>query len=82
MKSEYSGRQSIRAQGRLIVIERLIGPPNQPDPVKWGDLMMLVMLTGRERTEVEFRDMFAAAGFKLTRVLHAGEFSVIEGVPV
>ena len=75
-------RQSIRADGKLIVIERLIGPQNQPDPVKWGDMMMLVMLTGRERTEVEFRDMFAAAGFKLTRVLQAGEFAVIEGEPV
>ena len=75
-------RQAIRSDGKLIVIERLIGPPNHPDPVKWGDLMMLVMLTGRERTEVEFRDMYAAAGFKLTRVLTAGEFSMIEGVPV
>jgi hypothetical protein len=74
-------RQAMRAEGKLIVIERLIGPSNQPDPVKWGDLMMLVMLTGRERTEVEFRDMFAAAGFKLTRVLAAGEFAVMEGTP-
>jgi hypothetical protein len=75
-------RQSIRAEGRLIVIERLIGPSNQHDPVKWGDLTMMVMLTGRERSELEFRELFAAAGFKLAQVKQAGDLWVIEGLPI
>ena len=43
--------------------------------------MMLVMLTGRERTEAEFRGLYAAAGFNLTRTIPAGDFALIEGVP-
>ena len=38
---------------------------------------------GRERTEAEFRGLFAAAGFKPTNiVLTQSELSIIEGVPV
>lgn len=75
-------RQAISDKGKIMLVERIIGPSNQPDPAKWSDLMMLVMLTGRERTEPEYRELYAAAGFKLTRVIPAGEFSIIEGIPV
>ena len=43
---------------------------------------MLVNLTGRERTEAEYRALYAAAGFALTRTIPAhGELHVIEGIP-
>jgi len=74
-------RQAIPSHGRLIVVDRIVKPSNQPDPAKSTDLMMLVMLTGRERTEAEFRDLYAAAGFNLTRTIPAGDFALIEGVP-
>ena len=48
------------------------------------DLLMLVMLGGRERTEGEFRALFAAANFELKRTLllpGANGFSLIEAVP-
>jgi hypothetical protein len=66
----------------LLVIERVIKPSNQPDPAKWMDLHMLVVLTGRERTEEEFGVLFAEAGFNLARVIPVGEFAIIECVPV
>jgi hypothetical protein len=44
---------------------------------------MLVMTGGKERTEEEFRQLYEAAGFKLTRVVPTeSPFSVIEGVKV
>jgi hypothetical protein len=46
------------------------------------DLTMLVMLTGRERTEAEYGDLYARAGFQLTRVIPAGRLSIVEGVAV
>jgi hypothetical protein len=67
---------------RLIVVDRIIKPSNEPDRAKWSDLMMMVMLTGRERTEAEFRDLYDAAGFKLNRVIPAGDFALIEGLPM
>jgi hypothetical protein len=75
-------RQAMRADGRLVVVERVVQPSNQPDPAKAVDLMMLVMLTGRERTEPEFRALYAAAGFRLARAIPAGAFALIEGLPV
>ena len=52
------------------------------EAAKWADLMMLVVLSGRERTEAEFRALYAAAGFTITRVLPAGMQAIIEGMPV
>ena len=43
---------------------------------------MLVMLGGQERTAAEFGALYAAAGFRLTRVLPtAAGVSLIEGQP-
>jgi hypothetical protein len=43
---------------------------------------MLVSLGGRERTEVEYRDLLAVSGFQLTRIVptHA-LLSIIEASP-
>jgi hypothetical protein len=46
------------------------------------DLDIMVLLGGRERTEAEFRRLFAAHGFQLTCVVPTAEdVSVIEGRP-
>lgn len=75
-------RRAIAPGGRLLVVESVVKPANEPDGAKWADLMMLVLLTGRERTEAEFRDLYAAAGFRLTRVVPADGAAIIEGVPI
>jgi hypothetical protein len=43
---------------------------------------MMVAAGGLERTEEQYRQLFAAHGFRLTRVVPtAGDISVIEGQP-
>jgi len=45
---------------------------------------MLVNVGGLQRTEAEYRALFAEAGFRLTRVVPLGDaaqFSVFEGAP-
>jgi hypothetical protein len=43
---------------------------------------MLIFPGGCERTEKEFRDLFAAAGWRLTRVIPTVvPESIVEGVP-
>jgi hypothetical protein len=55
---------------KLLVREKVIPPGNEPSYTKIMDLVMLVLTDGgRERTEPEFRDLFARAGFRLVRVL-------------
>jgi hypothetical protein len=73
-------RRAITAEGKLLVIEQVVKPSNQPDPAKWMDLNMLTLLTGRERTETEFSEIYARAGFKLTRIIPAMRLSIVEGV--
>ena len=76
-----SCRRVIAGHGKLLVIEYLVGPPNQPDFARWMDLNMLVLLTGHERTEAEYRDLYTAAGFRLTRIIPTGGRAIIEGAP-
>lgn len=77
-------RQAMHSDGRLLLVEAVIPPANAPHPGKLSDLNMLVINSGgRERTEKEFRALFTASGFTLTRVHPTGgEVSVIEAAPV
>jgi hypothetical protein len=75
-------RRAMPADGRLLVIEQVIPHSEGRSFAKSGDVNMLVNLTGRERTEAEYRALYEAAGFALTRVIPAqGELQVIEGIP-
>jgi hypothetical protein len=75
-------RHAIREEGRLLVVESVIPPGNEPFFGKLLDITMLVIPGGQERTEQEYRDLFAKAGFRLARIVPtATEVSVIEGVP-
>jgi SAM-dependent methyltransferase len=69
--------------GRLLLIECVILPGNEPHFGKFLDLNMLVIPGGKERTEAEYRDLYAQAGFRLERIYPTrADVSVIEGVPV
>jgi ubiquinone/menaquinone biosynthesis C-methylase UbiE len=76
-------RKVMPKHGRLLVIEMVIAPGNVEQVAKWLDLNMLVLPGGRERTEAEYREMYAKAGFRLERIVPTPtEVSVIEGRPV
>lgn len=72
-------RASMRAGTRLMVIERLIGPANESSEANDVDIVMLVMTGGLERTELQFRALIEANGFRLrhTRRTQSG-LSVLE----
>jgi len=75
-------RRAMRPGRRLLVLERLIGSPNEQPETKFSDLNMMVMPGGQERTREEFAALFAAAGFRLVAVTPTGtRMSVIEGLP-
>jgi hypothetical protein len=68
--------------GRLILLEAVIQPGNQPDLMKFIDLEMLLLPGGRERTADEFAALFSQAGFSLSRVVPTeSPLSVIEARP-
>jgi hypothetical protein len=62
-------RKAMRGEGKVILIESVIPAGNEPHLGKWIDLEMLALPGGKERTEQEYRELFARAGFKMTRVV-------------
>ena len=73
-------RQAVNG-GSLLVIERVVGDPNEDLATKLSDLNMLVSPGGRERTIQEFNALFEAAGFELGSVTTTSSgFAVIEGI--
>ena len=62
-------RKAVRAGGKLLLVEVVLAPGNAADLGKVLDLEMLVIASGRERTEAEYRQLLAGAGWRLTRVL-------------
>ena len=77
-------RRAIADDGKLLLSEMVIPPDNRPYFGTIFDLEMQIGTPGgRERTEAEFRALFEAAGFKLTRTIPTPSYSyVIEGVPM
>ena len=77
-------REALPAQGRVLVCDMVVDDEPGPTPAKMLDIEMLVMTVGgKERTEEEFRDLFASAGLKLNRIVRtARPICVVEAVPV
>jgi hypothetical protein len=73
----------IPAKGKILLIETVIPKGNEPSHAKLLDLEVLLALGGKERTEKEYADLYAAAGFTLTRVIptQAG-IHIVEGTAV
>jgi hypothetical protein len=72
--------RAMGAAGRLLFVEGVIPPGNDPSFGKLLDLTMLVIPGGKERTEQEYRTIYETAGFRLTRIVPTeAEVSVIEG---
>ncbi len=75
-------RTGVNSGGKLLVVDSVIQPGNDFSPCKFLDLQMLIFPSGCERTEKQFRDLFAAAGWRLSRIIPtAAPDSIVEGVP-
>jgi hypothetical protein len=68
--------------GRLILVEAIVPPANEPHMSKLTDMQMLVLAGGHQRTREEFQQLLAHSGFRMTRVVPSQSFvSVVEAVP-
>jgi hypothetical protein len=75
-------RKGVNSGGKLLVVDNVIQPGNDFAPGKFLDLQMLIFPGGCERTEKQFRELFAAAGWRLNRVIPTAAIeSIVEGVP-
>jgi hypothetical protein len=76
-------RKAMKPDGRLLIIEMVLPPGDEPHPGKILDIVMLVLPGGQERTAEEYAALLAKAGFRLERLIPtASAVSVVEAVPV
>ncbi|MES4891253.1 methyltransferase [Streptomyces sp. NPDC096012] len=74
-------RAAMPAHARLLAVNAMIPPGNDPHPGKTIDLLMMTVLNGKGRTRAEYEALLTAAGFTVTRVLEASPHaSVMEAV--
>jgi SAM-dependent methyltransferase len=67
--------------GKVLLVERILPAQVEDDfDAIWMDLSMLAYSRGRERTESEYRNLLASAGFEFTRAIPTwSQLWVIEG---
>jgi hypothetical protein len=74
-------QQAMPENGKVLIVEVVVPEGNEPHYSKLLDLEMLVSPGGVERTAQEYRELLAAAGLRLTRIVPTrSPFSIIEGV--
>ena len=84
--SQYLPSRDGRQVPKLLILEDLYPPRiDQSDESRGAaanDVNMLVCTGGRQRSEAEFRNLYEAAGLRLTRFLPTQTpVKVIEGIP-
>jgi SAM-dependent methyltransferase len=76
-------RKAIKPHGRLLIIE--MSPPEKKNGGNnWAalDMLMMLLLNGRERDQADFQALLSAADFALCRVVDTkSAFCIIEALP-
>jgi O-methyltransferase domain len=61
-------RAAASDDGRLLLLESVVEPGNEPDGAKWLDLLLLALFAGKERSERQWRELFDGTGFEPVRI--------------
>jgi len=78
-----SCHRAMAGSGRLLIIERVIPPGNEPDFGKLVDISMLTLSGGLERSRSEFKAILDRGGFELADIIPTQcPLSLIEARPV
>lgn len=76
-------RDVVKPDGRLLLIGIIVPEGNSAHMSKMFDLEMMLVVGGRERTEVEHRQLLTTAGFELVNVTQtASPMCIVEAKPV
>ncbi|KQC13308.1 MAG: hypothetical protein APR63_08960 [Desulfuromonas sp. SDB] len=71
--------RDLNSRAKLLVLEFIIPPGNKPSVSKLLDLEMMVTTGGKERTALEYRQLFQEGGFKVLKIVNSPtEVSIME----
>lgn len=72
-------RRSAPSHAKLLLIEAILPEDATSGWIEMVDIMMLVLITGRERTRREFEALLNVSGFRLDKVIDVGlDTSILE----
>ncbi len=73
---------AMESNAKVLVVETIMPETTAPHPAKFMDVNMLAMTEGGcERSEAEYRELFATAGLRLTRIVPTkGPISIVEAI--
>jgi hypothetical protein len=74
-------RRAIRPEGTLLLVETVLTASSNPASALM-DMLMMVLTSGRERTEAEFRSLLQEANFSMVQVIRTNGVSMIESRPI
>jgi hypothetical protein len=60
-------RANAAARARVLIVDAVLAPGNEPHGAKWLDLLMLT-ISGRERTEPEWRALVEGVGLRIDAI--------------
>jgi len=77
-------REALPPEGGRVLMVEIVLPQGGPHVGTLFDIETLTQADGgRDRTEAEFRELFARARLRLTRVVETGSpAGIVEGVPM
>ena len=61
-------RSDAPPRARVLILDAVVPLGNDPHGAKWLDLLVLVLLRGRERTEAEWRALVEGAGLRIDAI--------------
>jgi 16S rRNA G1207 methylase RsmC len=73
-------RRAIQPDGTLLLVEAVL-TPSADRTMALMDMLMMVLASGRERTELEFWSLVQEAGFSMVQVIRAAGVSIVESRP-
>lgn len=56
-------RAAAKPESRLLIVDSVVPPGNEPGGGKWLDILMLALARGKERDERQWLELLAAVGF-------------------
>ncbi len=76
-------RRAMTGSARLVIIEPVLLPVNEPDPAKMMDLQLMVLQKSGERSQEELESLLTQAGFDVLGMTRSeSEFAIIEARPL
>ena len=75
-------RRAMSDRGRVLVLDCVVQPGNEPSFIKWLDLLVLTTTDGKMRQVSDYAPIFAKAGLSVDNAIRISDsVTIIEGSP-